>query len=179
MSIGSELRRLVKEETLWCVEPFPGDTAARTILISDQLNSFFEGAAQSDRIGQLWASLLGVVAGGQVTMSFVPFRHRDATFGVLDPIGEHTWEFRSRAPAPGLRLFGRFADIDTFIAVDWWPRSVPLEGFDKQPLGIRNSLQYQFAQIEVEQFWNQHLSNVASISGSSCSDFFSSKCDSI
>lgn len=176
MSIKSELRRLVDEEVLWCVEPFPGDPAARTVLVSGQLTAVLVAAERESRIGRLRANLLNVVAGGDVSMSFVPFKHKAATFGLLDPEAEATWEYRSQDPSPGLRVFGRFADIDTFVAIDWRPRSKPLEGFDKKPLGDRHSMEYQFAQIEVEQFWRTHLAAVTPVSGDDCDDYFSERC---
>lgn len=89
---------------------------------------------------------------------------------------EATWEYRSIVPPPGLRVFGRFVDVNTFIAVDWWPRSRPLDGYDKTPLKDQHSLEYQLAQISVEQFWQKHLAHVAPILGSSCSEYFSAKC---
>jgi hypothetical protein len=176
MSINAELKRLVEEGVLRCVEPFPGDPARRKVLLSAGLDSLLAGASEESRIGRLKANLTDVVAGGEVTLSFQPFKHKNATFGVLSPEEECNWEFRSRDPAPGLRLFGRFADLDTFVGVDWWPRSKPLEGFDKTPLGDRNSLEYQFAQIEVNQFWAKHLPNITPVSGDSCGDYFSERC---
>lgn len=176
MSIKSELKRLVDEEVLWCVEPFPGDPIVRTVLVSSALNAIFASAAAEGRIARLLANLQDVAAGGDVTLSFEPFRHKNATFGILDPPAEATWELRSRDPKPGLRVFGRFADADTFIGVDWWPRSKPLEGFDKEPLGDRHSMEYLFAQIAVEQFWKEHLASITPVSGDNCSDYFSERC---
>jgi hypothetical protein len=176
MSIKRELKQLVDQEVLWCVEPFPGDPATRAVLLSSSLNSIFHRAAKESRIARLQADLQNIVAGGEVTLSFTPFKHLSATFGVLEPAGEGTWEIRSRHPSPGLRVFGRFAEVDTFVAIDWAPRSKPLEGFDKKPLLGRKSLEYQFAQIEVDQFWNKHLAKQSPIYGERCSDYFTDKC---
>ncbi|SRR5258708_2427429 len=176
MSIKSELRKLVEKEILWCVEPFEGDPPTRTILISSELNSFFAAASQVSRIGELWASLLGLVAGGEVSLSFVPFKHKNATFGLLDPVDEGTWEYRSVAPSPGLRLFGRFTGDDTFVGIDWWPRSKSLEGYDKTPLGKRDSIEYLWALGSVEAFWKKHLAHIAPVLGDSRSEYFSTKC---
>lgn len=176
MSIKSELKRLVIEEVLWCVEPFPGDQPARMVLLATGLNAILASATSESRIGRLLANLQDVVAGGDISLSFEAFKHKNATFGLLSPSAEGTWELRSRDPKPGLRVFGRFADQDTFVGVDWWPRSKPLDGFDKNPLGDRNSLEYQFAQIAVEQFWDTHLAHIAPIIGAQCSDYFSERC---
>ena len=176
MSIKGELQRLVREEVLWCVEPMLGDRATRTVLVSSALSSICSAATSESRIGRLLANLQDVVTGGHVTLSFQPFKHKNATFGILYPAVEATWELRSRDPKPGLRVFGRFADWDTFVAVDWWPRSKPLEGFAKQPLGDRNSAEYRAAQMAVEQFWNAHLAAVTPVSGDKCSDYVSERC---
>ena len=179
MSIKVELKRLVNEEVLWCVEPFPGDRASRTVLVTSPINSMLESAAGESRIGQLRADLQSIVAGDELTMSFQPFKHRKATIGILDPATEGTWEIRSRHPSPGLRVFGRFADVDSFVAIDWAPRSKPLDGFDKKPLLGRASLEYQLAQIEVEEFWKKHLAGVSAVLGDDCGDYFSARCTSI
>ena len=176
MSIESELRRLVDEEVLWCVEPFPGDEAVRTVLVASDLDDLFANMTAMKRVGRLYANLQNIVTGGDVELSFEPFKHRNATFGLLDPEHEGTWEYRDRDPEPGLRVFGRFADIDTFVAIDWAPRSRPLDGFDKQPLGAADSQEYLFAQIAVQQFWNRHLAAIRPILGAKCSDYFSSGC---
>ena len=176
MSIRSELLRLVDEEVLWCVEPFPGDSAARTVLVSEAVIALLASTAPEKRVGQLLADLQDTVSGGDLIMSFTPFKHEKSTFGILDPEAECTWEYRSRDPSPGLRLFGRFPEIDTFVAIDWAPRSKPLKGFDREPLGDRYSNEYQFAQIEVENFWKRHLSAITPISGKCCSDYFSQQC---
>jgi hypothetical protein len=175
MSIKAVLKQLVSEEILWCVEPFPGDPPARSVLISSTLHQIFASAAVESRIGRLLANLQSIASGGEVSLSFQPFKHRNATFGILDPKAEATWELRSR-DQPGLRVFGRFADTDAFVGVDWWPRSKPLDGFDKTPLGDRYSMEYQLAQIEVDQFWAKHLAKVTPVSGGDCSDYFSERC---
>lgn len=176
MSIKSELKQLVDEEVLWCVEPFPGDKAARTILVSSPINAILQSASQESRIGQLYASLKGIVAGDEVAMSFEPYKHKKAKFGLLDPPKEAIWEIRDQHPSPGLRVFGRFADVDCFVAIDWRPRSKPLVGFDKEPLLDRHSLEYLFAQIEVDQFWKKHLAGIGPVTGDKCGDYFSERC---
>jgi hypothetical protein len=63
--------------------------------------------------------------------------------------------------------------------VDWWPRSRPLDGFDKPPLGDRHCIEYQFAMITVEQFWNEHLADFSPVVGDDCRDYFSERCSDI
>jgi hypothetical protein len=176
MSIKSELKRLVDEEVLWCVEPFPGDKVTRTILVSSPINSMLQSASLESRVGQLRANLQGLVAGDELSISFESYKHRKATFGIMDPAKEGIWEIRDRNPSPGLRLFGKFAAVDWFVAIAWRPRSRPLDGFDKEPLQGRHSLEYQFAQIEVNEFWSTHLAHFGPVLGDKCGDYFSERC---
>ncbi|MCY3879901.1 MAG: hypothetical protein OXF74_12075 [Rhodobacteraceae bacterium] len=37
----------------------------------------------------------------------------------LHPAEDEVWEIRSRAPKPGLRVFGRFSAKDCFVALRW------------------------------------------------------------
>lgn len=95
------------------------------------------------------------VKGQQLAVSVVPHEHKTAYLGLLAPKDEGTWDIRSRDPEPGMRVFGRFACRDTFVALAWALRSRRDHRWpDKRPLGSGNSLQYHIVQIEVMQRWD-------------------------
>ncbi len=64
-----------------------------------------------------------------------PFSKRKDTFlSRLDSAQDEVWEIRSRAPKPAIRVFGRFADRDCFVALNWRLR---------KELGDRNSREFR------------------------------------
>jgi len=40
-------------------------------------------------------------------------------FKRIHPIEDEVWEIRCRVPPPGVRVFGRFAETDIFVAMHW------------------------------------------------------------
>ena len=49
----------------------------------------------------------------------------------LSPKKEEVWEIKAPRPRPGLRLFGRFADIDIFVGLHYVGRDV-LKGWQSR-----------------------------------------------
>lgn len=37
----------------------------------------------------------------------------------VDPVADEVWDFRCIDPKPGIRVFGRFAALDMFVALTW------------------------------------------------------------
>jgi hypothetical protein len=57
-----------------------------------------------------------------------PYKKPKATYlSRLDPVADEVWEIRSVDPSPSLRIFGRFAEVDTLILLNWEFRK-PLGG---------------------------------------------------
>lgn len=59
------------------------------------------------------------------------------------------WEIRVRAPDPGIRLFGRFAEWNTFVAVAWHDRGAL--GF---PGTWEGRIAWRFAALQCLARWN-------------------------
>jgi len=58
--------------------------------------------------------------GKKVTVALDPRSEADNCFlKRLDPIEDEVWEIRCREPAPGIRVFGRFAETNIFVALHW------------------------------------------------------------
>ena len=81
----------------------------------------------------------------------------------LTPRNDLVWEIRSIADVPTLRVLGRFADRDTFVALTIEERS---------ELGEWDSKGWKRAKRTTIQRWRSVL-NVAPIQGTSENDFFS------
>jgi hypothetical protein len=82
----------------------------------------------------LLADLQAFASGQTQTVSLKGRKHGKAMLGRMDKPKDEVWELRHQEPAPGLRLTGRFARFDTFIATDWYLRSRKVEWSDKEPI---------------------------------------------
>ena len=57
------------------------------------------------------------IGGLRIAARYPPSRSAKAQLALLDPSEEQVWEFRSREPKPGVRVFGRFSELDVFVAL--------------------------------------------------------------
>jgi len=144
MSIHDEIKARIGEERLFLVEPAVlGDPVKRYLIISQEIKSLLEGPwvdeKHEQRIGRLIADLDSFVTGGRLSVCLTPFEAGKADLGRLDRPHDEVWDLRNR-DEPGLRIFGRFADVDTFVALTWSPRSVPILWALRVPLenNLRN-----------------------------------------
>jgi hypothetical protein len=65
------------------------------------------------------------VEGGIVSVALDPFEKRfDAFLAILYPPEERVFALRVRAPYPGIRVFGCFADTNIFVATNWERRDL-------------------------------------------------------
>jgi hypothetical protein len=157
MSIRTEWTRLVAEERLFRLDPYPGDPKRRTVLMTPTINALVSGpwddALMGDRCARLLASLQSVVRGAHLVVCMKPFAAREAQIGRLDPTGDAVFDFRSR-DQPGLRVFCRFAELDVLIAFTCAPRSVNVSWLDKLPLGDRYSKEWKRGVRECKDYWS-------------------------
>lgn len=104
----------------------PGAPHKRVILANhslfEELNGPWEDEAEEIRMGRLWADLDRFSTGEEIV---VGGRFDDnCQMKPLYPVSAEVWEFISRYPVPSLRVFGRFAEIDVFVATHKWVRSL-------------------------------------------------------
>lgn len=152
------------------------DPVDRVMLLHPELTSLLKSSHADTRVGRLLADLEMFVKGQELAVSAVPYEHKSAYMGLLAPELEGTWEIRSRDPKPGIRVFGRFAQKDSFIALGWSLRSMPDARWpEKRPLRDRNSLQYQFQQIEVQERWDELFPDHDPLTGSDIGELLSRK----
>lgn len=157
MSIGTEWQRLVQEERLFRLEPYPGDPRARTVLMTPVINGLVNGPwddkLMGDRCARLLASLQRIVRGAKLIVCMEPFEAREAEFGQLEPTDNSVFDFRSREK-PGLRVFCRFAERNVIVAFSCAPRSVKVSWLDKLPLGDRHSKKWKRGVRECKEQWS-------------------------
>lgn len=168
MSISGVLQRAIERGDLaYLPMELPSDPTKRAVLLSKEVYPLVMGpyanVHHERRAGRLRADLESFVKGEQITISVTPREAGEADFGLLDRPGQSTWDFRSRDPKPALRLIGHFLKKDTFVALDWWPRSRPVSWSSKRPL--TEELDWRIACHGCEENWHQILPGLIPVSG--------------
>jgi hypothetical protein len=130
MSIYSEIAARVNEHRLFALSPLmppnPGVTP-RHLFVSPEINALFNGPWHSrqwmSRCFLLRADLDRFSQGGLIPIATRPLsKGNTAYMRQLFRWREEVWEIRSRGAKPGIRVLGRFADTDVFIALTWHKR---------------------------------------------------------
>ena len=93
----------------------PKTRVERIIYLSPPVMAF----VQKDdlRSAGLLAELEAFVGGDVISVSMIPREAENAMMGLLAPTENGFFDYRSRAPRPGLRLIGGFARKDHFIGL--------------------------------------------------------------
>lgn len=182
MSIRAAITAHIEAGRLYQVLPaIPGDLVERTLVISEEVNQLIDGPWVSStlerRANRLRADLEAFVKGDWIGVSLTPHAHKTAYMGRLDAPKDEVWDVRSRDPKPGLRVFGRFAEVDLFIGFTWQPRSV--EWADRRPLGNGTSLEWHFEIIECQQQWGSLFPTYTPKHGAEIHDYISSRAFSV
>jgi hypothetical protein len=88
----------------------------------------------------------------------------------LEPPPPDIWEFRITHPEPQVRIFGRFAEPDTFVATDIQTRG---------SLGRKGSPAWQRACAQCAKDWQGHFPNQSPYVGPNrrISDYVTENCD--
>ncbi|MGD9508787.1 MAG: hypothetical protein AB7I59_04100 [Geminicoccaceae bacterium] len=182
MSIRRLIGDRVNEQRLFVLEPLlESDPIERTLVISPEIQSLLCGPWPSVRAGKrmmdLRADLESFVVGDQVSACLVPYKAEEALFGRLDKPADEVWDIRSRKPAPGIRLLGRFAEQDCFVALSCWPRSVQLDYLSRPPLGRRNSSEWAAGIKECKAEWRKLFFDYPAHTGTTINDYISVNVD--
>jgi hypothetical protein len=131
MSIYDEIRHRVNEQRLFALPPLmppsPG-VAARHLFVSPEVYALFVGPWEErewmSRCFVLRADLDRFSQGGLIAIAERPFRKgKTAYMRQLFRWREEVWEIRSRDPNPGIRVLGRFAETNVFVALTWHKRA--------------------------------------------------------
>jgi hypothetical protein len=112
-------------DRLFCLSPWlPGEETPRTMFVSKEVYGIVRPPFTNDGEGRcharLRALLDGFVQGEDISVSEDPRnKPTDTILARTDPISAEVWDFRCFDPHPGIRLFGRFSELDHFIALTW------------------------------------------------------------
>lgn len=103
---------------------FGGDPLRRRLLLPTDMASALKDPSLFSLkydLGVLHNDLEVFVTGKILT--FATGTHKSCMLKVLDPWSDEVWEIRSRGIKPGVRVFGRFAAQDVFVATSMTDRS--------------------------------------------------------
>jgi hypothetical protein len=122
MSIHDRVEELLNEHDLIELDvSLPVDPLERRMLLTPDVNALLVGPWRDDkwakRCGRLHDDLEVFVRGDLISASLTPYKHETAYLGRLDRPIDEVWDIRSRDPKPAIRVFGRFADCDMFVAL--------------------------------------------------------------
>ncbi len=175
MSIEDDVKKAVARGDLHYLPMMdPSDPIERCIVVHSDIMSQFvgpwDGVKHEERVFELRADLEDFVKGERLSLSFTPRKHKDAYMGLLEPKDQGTWEIRARDPSPGIRVFGKFAKEDLFVAFGWRPRHVILEWSEKLPM----ALSPRGWRLEINRcttLWEEILGGHEPITGDKLSDY--------
>lgn len=116
--------------------------------IEELLINSWDSPQQELRWGYVLSDLCVFVRDPWVTVAADPRRAKAAYMARLLPDGDEVWDVRCRDPHPGIRLLGRFAEKNVFIALTWEERL---------PLGRFESDEWKAAINRCATEWNLHF----------------------
>ena len=141
----------------------PGAATRRGLLVNEELRDRLSGpwAAVEEEIQfmTLRAYLDVFTEGRSITPGFL-FQ--------LTPRSDEVWEIKAPRPRPGLRVFGRFADLDIFVALHCESRDV-LKGWQ--------SRMWRDAKETCKSEWRKLFVNWEPFRGNSIHDYVSDAID--
>ena len=157
-SIRAAIRRHVRAGRLHALEMTDAsDPVERVLVYTDQIKTLLEGpwaqTSCANRAARLRADLEAFVRGEPVSVCLRPYEAGAAFLGRLAEPEEEVWDVRAREPNPALRLFGRFAAPDHFVAFDWRPRSKPWNG--REPLHDRHDPEWDAEKAKCLAQWER------------------------
>jgi len=124
MSMRAEINVLLGKELFHLKPLMPSQRVGRTMFISKEINAVvhpeWAPTSKGIRFARMRGTLDAFTEGRRITVADDPYnKHPKATMARTDPVRDQVFDLRCLDPAPGIRVFGRFAEMDTFVAVTW------------------------------------------------------------
>ena len=148
--------------------PLLAMTQRRRIVASPSVHSLLTGPWESraweERCGQLHGDFDTFLGGNLLTVAAKPYKGKSSYMLKLHPPAEEVWEIRSRDPDPGIRVFGRFAETDLFVALSWAKRA---------DLAGPKSREWRDARVQCKTDWDNLFRPYEPKSGANLHDYLS------
>lgn len=170
MSIYDAIVERSKEGRLYRLLPvLPRLGPTRQLYAAPEIMGLLEGPWQSlaweMRCNALRADLERFTDGqDMLPIAAKPFKGKTSYLKRLDPPRREVWEIRSLDPKPGIRVLGRFASKDVFVALAWYERA---------PLLGPGSREWRDAVIDCKTKWDNLFGPYQPISEASFHDYLS------
>lgn len=125
----------------------------------------WESPEEEVRSGRLWNDFDRFIEGRLISVSLDrPYSKPKTTYMArLDPPEDDVIEIRSRDPKPGIRVFGRFADKDVYVALNWEYR---------ENLGGPQDKEFDREREICKAEWRKLFNTNPSINGTQIHDYF-------
>ena len=180
MSIEEWINRLVEDGRLFPLKPvFKGDSIRRPMFMSEEVRDLIEGpwtsTAAATRCGKLRADLEAFVVGAELSICLLPYNAKDAQMGLLSPAKDGVWDVRSQGPSPGIRVLGRFARQDWFLALIPASRSRKVDYIARGPLDDRDSQAWDDVISDTRRLWQSLCPAYSGIGGDDAREYFSDR----
>jgi hypothetical protein len=122
MSILDEIKEHVDRNNLYEIirrdlRASGNDEYRRWIYLSSAINQEITNRFDEPSFRRLSVQFQNFIIGHTVPVALVP-DHKKAQWARLDPASHEVWETRVRHVSPELRVLGRFADVDIFVALN-------------------------------------------------------------
>lgn len=121
MSIREMIREWNKSGELCLLAPmFPSTERVRWVFVSKELYRAFHGpwvsSDEEKNMMRARATLDAFTSGQRIGVRLPPSKNVAAQLALLEDRRDEVWEFRCRDPNPQMRIFGRFAEQNLFVA---------------------------------------------------------------
>jgi hypothetical protein len=148
---------------------FASDSARRWLFCSQEIWQACHGPWTSEKEQKAWGHALGTldafITGRTIMVRFPPSKNRLALLALLEEETEDVWEFRCRDPKPQIRIFGRFAEADLFIALSWRFKS-----------DCHTGEHYEEAKEQCKKRWRYFFPSYKPFRGEDINDYVSENC---
>jgi hypothetical protein len=145
----------------------------RSIFMTESVALAVMGPWTDTALGRLCGSaralLEGFVAGDVIVGRMPPSKNVNTLIALLDQPAQNVWEFRIGSPRPGIRIFGRFAQQDTFVATNWDARAGLLDPKTRKD----DPRKWRDAMIRCKREWVSLFPAYDPLSGKSLYDYIS------
>lgn len=174
MSIQAEILERVHEGRLQRLrQMMPGLPDTRRIYLAEEVSRVFAGSwvrsPYGRRVGVARALLEGFTRGDLVVGRMPPSKNVHTVIALLEPASENVWEFRIGEPRPGIRILGRFADKDSFVATNLVNREDFIDAITK----MDDPRKWRDEVIRCKTIWNHLFPSYHPYIGSTIHDYIS------
>jgi len=144
----------------------PSTACVRWVFVSKALFDAFHGpwatTGEEKNMMRARATMDAFTSGQRISVRLPPSKNVSAQLALLEDARDEVWEFRCRDPDPQMRIFGRFAEPDLFIAFIKRNRDEFKSNDDFQPV-----------MEECKRHWRTYFPSYTPYRGSSAHDYVS------